>query len=245
VRGKLLSTGIETLDAQLGGGLPAGNTVLILFDPGSGYEIFSAHFALGALKSEERVCYVNTDSPVEEIKEVLREFGGDVEKYIESGALEFVDIYSERYASVFPDYLVRESREDIFGGLDALTSLREIILDPQRRGVRIIVDSFSYFLRSYDEKDVADVVEIMGVSARASQSIHFLFMCRGMHTELQENMMKHLCDTVIELLTREEGTQIRNYLKILKMRGHVPARTMIPYELTERGVEIETTKRLL
>ncbi|MBC7115023.1 MAG: hypothetical protein PWR13_778 [Archaeoglobi archaeon] len=245
MRGELLTTGIETLDAQLGGGLPAGSTVLILFDPGAGYEIFSAHFTLGTLRSNGSVCYVNTDSPVEEIVEILREFEGNLEKYIESGALEFIDIYSERYASIFPEYALRTSRDDFFGGFDALTSLREILLDERRKGKRIIVDTLSYFLRSYDEKDVADVVELMGVSARASRSIHFLFMSRGMHSEAQENMMKHLCDVVIELITREDGTQIRNYLKILKMKGHFPSRTMIPYELTERGVEVETTRRLL
>jgi len=244
---KLLTTGIETLDVQLRGGFPAGTTVLILFDPGAAHEVFAAHLTSGGLKSKEKVCYVNTDSPVGEIEEILTEYGVDVEKCRKSGMLEFIDIYTTRYSTIFPPEFLTSSPlpEFYIGGSDPLSLLRSIITDPERRKGRIIVDTLSYFLRSYELKDVSDLVEFMGVYSKASENLSILFMSRGMHEENVENTMKHLCDTVIELLVREEGDRIRKYMKFLKMRGATPQRNLIPYEVTERGIEIETTRRLL
>jgi|Deesub1362A_J573_1020465.scaffolds.fasta_scaffold03913_7 KaiC/GvpD/RAD55 family RecA-like ATPase len=242
---KLLSTGIETLDTQLGGGFPSGSTILILFDPGAGYEIFSTHLVIGGLKNKEKIFYVNTDAPIEEIEEILIEYGVKVEEYKKKGDLRFIDVYTERYASVFPRELLSQSYENALGGYDPLSGLRNLVTDPNKKGIRTILDSLSYFLRSYEIKDVIDLVELMGVFTRASQNLSIIFMPRGMHSETEENTMKHLCDGVIELLVREDGTQLNHYMKFLKMKGSSTPRNLIPYRITERGIEVETTKRLL
>lgn len=77
-------TGILGLDVQLGGGVPPGSTILLLAEPGASTEIFAQQFAYGGLTDEDNVYYLTSEQPVCEITSEMKNFGWNIEDYIES-----------------------------------------------------------------------------------------------------------------------------------------------------------------
>jgi KaiC/GvpD/RAD55 family RecA-like ATPase len=70
-------------------------------------------------------------------------------------------------------------------------------------------------------------------------------MTTGMHDNIVENNLKNVCDGVIEFRMRERGSEIERSILIRKMRGMIPLNRTIPYNVTEKGIELETTTRVL
>jgi circadian clock protein KaiC len=73
--GARAATGIEGLDAVLGGGLPRDHAYLIQGDPGSGKTTLGLHFCLTGAQQGERVLYLSTCESEEEVREVARSHG--------------------------------------------------------------------------------------------------------------------------------------------------------------------------
>ncbi|MFW5987045.1 MAG: ATPase domain-containing protein [Methanohalophilus sp.] len=66
-----------------------------------------------------------------------------------------------------------------------------------------------------------------------------------MHDNIVENNLKNVCDGVIESRMRERGSEIERYILIRKMRVMIPLNRTIPYNVAEKGIELETTTRVL
>jgi len=60
-----------------------------------------------------------------------------------------------------------------------------------------------------------------------------------------ETMMKHLCDGVIELSLKEADHEIQRRMKFIKFKGIIVPRVVIRYDLTDKGVKMESTMRVI
>ena len=69
---KRISTGVETLDKALEGGVPQGSWVVATGEPGVGKSILCIHFAYAGLKSGDPVVYVTTE---QEFRDVVEQRG--------------------------------------------------------------------------------------------------------------------------------------------------------------------------
>jgi len=74
----MLKTGIPKLDEMLGGGVPAGKSLLFFTQPGIEGDVFGMQALYNALSSGLRAAYVLTMSPPYEFFESMREFGWEV-----------------------------------------------------------------------------------------------------------------------------------------------------------------------
>lgn len=92
---KAVETGMKRLDNVLGGGFPAGTSVLVPGGPGSGKTLFSLNFLMEGARKREKCCYVSLNETKEEI---LRACSGirslsDAKKYVDRNlAIEYIPI---------------------------------------------------------------------------------------------------------------------------------------------------------
>ncbi len=241
----LVPTGIKGLDMHLGGGFPPGSTILLVGDSGSGLPMFTYQFAYGGILNGDSVVYYTTDRPVKEIKSEMQSFSMDASTF--SKQIEYVDSYTPRFYNLLPANLQKEMKPKDYlkQNVDVLNFLKATVLKERSENYRFIIDSVSYFLRSYSLYEIVDMIEIMSSVSKINQSVNILTMKGGMHDSLVENTMKHSCDGVIEFRLHEKGFDIERSMFIRKIRGMLVPSNIIPYRITRKGIELETTKRVL
>lgn len=233
------TTGINSLDAQLGGGLSSGSVVLLLEEPGAGADIFSLHVAIEGLKNNENVLYVTTDDTVEELKESISLYF-DVSTDILS-KIDIIDLVSSRMGlSTEEDsakaYLKR-TRYDTLSGLK--TSIQDVRYD------RVIINNITYFFTHYDREEVFKLIEEFSAISKQDESVFFMLMTKGMFDHQTEVAMKHSGDGVIEFSMREIEDEMQRRLKVLKLKRALVPKTVLRYDLTNKGFRMESVMRVL
>ena len=123
--------------------------------------------------------------------------------------------------------------------------LKKTVVKKHDGKYRGVIDSISFFLRSYELEDVVKTIEIMLSIGKVSGAVQLVLMTSGMHDPIIENTMKHMCDGVIEFRMKERGSEIENTIFIRKMRGMITPNKTISYGITKKGIELETTTRVL
>jgi len=81
-----------------------GSLILLVGPTGSGKSIFCLQFAFWGLKKGENVLFVNTETPYNEVIEVMSVFDMDVMPYLERN-LRFIDCYPYRHTGTHPSVL--------------------------------------------------------------------------------------------------------------------------------------------
>lgn len=244
--GYQVPTGIAGLDVQLGGGVPPGITILLLAEPGAGSEIFAQQFAYGGLVNSEEVFYLSSEHPIQEIASEMDEFGwGTKDELLDK--IDFIDAYAPRFYNVLPKELISNvsAKDFLKHGTDPLNLLKSTVTKKRDGKYRGVIDSISFYLRSYELNDVVEAIEIMSSVGKLSGAVHLIIMTSGMHDSVVENTLKHVCDGVIEFRMKERGSEIEHTIMIRKMRGMITPNRTISYSLTHKGVELETTTRVL
>lgn len=234
------TTGINSLDAQLGGGLSSGSVVLLLEEPGAGADIFSLHIAIEGLKNNEKVLYVTTDDTVEELKESISLYF-DISTDDILSKIDIIDLVSTRMGLTTEEdsakaYLKR-TRYDTLSGLK--TSIQDERYD------RVIINNITHFFTHYDRDEVFKLIEDFSATTKQDESVFFMLMTKGMFDHQTEVAMKHTGDGVIEFSTREIEDEMQRRLKVLKLKRALVPKTVLRYDLTNKGFRMESVMRVL
>ncbi len=244
---KMTKLGIEGLDYQLGGGLPAGTTMLLVAPPGSGMEVFAQQFINYGIENEESCWYFLTRVPPSELIKDMNAFGWDVRNAIDKEILEVADGYTSRFAGTLPlDILNKLSSEDLDGqSKDLMTHMKEFVvsLNPSQP-YRGVIDSISDLIREYNIEEVVDTLNLISSLTRANDGLSIILMTKGMHEQINEIKMQHNADCVIEFATSTRGNNIQRNLIVKKLRGNIPPSKKIPFVVSEKGIRIEKTERV-
>ncbi|MBP2030554.1 KaiC/GvpD/RAD55 family RecA-like ATPase [Methanohalophilus levihalophilus] len=240
-------TGVAGLDVQLGGGVPPGTTILLLAEPGTSSEVFAQQFVYGGLTSGEEVYYFSSEHPINEIVEDMKNFGWDIEGYIDTNQMDFIDAYSLRFYNVLPKHLSIDlsAKDFIKQNIDSMNLLKAVVNEPRKERYRGVIDSMSFFLRAYELSNVVEAIEVISSVGKATNAVQLILMTSGMHDTTVENTMKDICDGVIEFRMKERGSEVERSILIRKMRGMIPPSKTISYNITNKGIELETTTRVL
>jgi len=219
---KLVKTWIEGLDEILGGGLPDKSVILMVGEPGSGYDILAQQILYQHALKEDKVAYFTTMRSSDTLKEDFETFGWDVPSLEKTDQWVFVDIRTP----------------------SALQILREEMLSRIEKGCWTLIDSLSHLLRTQKFDSVLETVELLLETARKHGGIHFLLLVQGMQDPQTEITMQHLVDGVIEFTVQEVAGGIDRRIRMKKMRKTVYTPSLIPFHITERGIVIETAVRI-
>lgn len=112
-------------------------------------------------------------------------------------------------------------------------------------GKGLIIDSLSTLIM----RDGIDQVLSGVVSCRQTiQGAHdhaFFTLYRGLHAPYNEILLIRLCDVVIELHEELRGNELIRVLEVKKIVGMQPPGRVLPFIITEKGIELSTTSRVV
>ncbi len=237
---KKYSTGITPLDAQLGGGFPSGSVILLLEEPGAGADVFSFHFAVAGINNNEKVLYITTNDTKDQILQNIKLYFA-----LEDGVadrIEFIDLVSSRLIQQ------TDSTSDVKAFLkqmkhDPLKHVKTTIRSCNHE--RIILNSLAYFVLNYNAEDVVELINEMSLTAKKNDSVILLLMTKGIADDKLENTIKFMADGIIEMTINESGNEIQRLLKILKLKRVLVPKSILRYDLTDRGIRMESVMRVL
>lgn len=217
---KLIKTWIEGLDETLGGGLPDKSVILVMGEPGSGYDTFAQQVLHQHALKKGKVAYITTFRSPDTIREDLEAFGWKVSALEKTGRWIFIDVHTPKALQVF----------------------RRRVPSKIRVGCWTLVDSLSYLILTQKFQSVLEAVKLLLTNARKQGGIHFLLLTQSMHDPQTEIAMQHLVDGVMEFTARETAGGIDRRIRIKKRAVYAPR--LIPFNITNRGITIETAIRV-
>jgi KaiC/GvpD/RAD55 family RecA-like ATPase len=219
---KLLKTWIEGLDEMLGGGLPEKSVIVMMGEPGSGYDILAQQILYQNALQGGKVAYFSTSRDFDALREDFETFSWDVASLSKKDNWLFLNVNGPNVMQVMAESIPRVVAE----------------------GRWVLVDSLSYLILTKKYREVIDIVELLLNAARMHGGVHFLLLTQGMHDRETDTTMQHLVDGVMEFSAQEMAGGIDRRIRMKKMRRAVYEPRLIPFNITERGITIETAVRI-
>ena len=252
---EFISTGIETLDKLLEGGIPKGYTVLILGVPGSGVEILAKQLA-----ATGKTLYFSTDETRDRVLDTMQKFGWSIENIniVDIASLfsesilksqeERIEAYKKRSKIDLKELIsessygmpsIKKSETDFLALL--LTKTVEKLSPPEKT----IINSLDFFLEHYPEEDVFKVIHALKIRNMNAKTALFLIMTKGIHSQPFERKMETLGDCIIELEVVKRGSSFDRYISIKKMRNYARKIGIASYTIENKGFVLDTIERIM
>lgn len=235
---ELRTTGITGLDAQYGGGFPAGAFVLLVAEPMNALSLFLDQFVQGGLEKGEQVHYVAIERRPEDVQESVKQLMG---KPAEPLALQIQDFAGLQFEGMNGDAAKRYKFPTTGNVLEALS---KFLSSEVNQPCRLAVESITELLGHYPEKDVLKAVRLMKLFANHNQALTVATVTKGLHPEPLLTELKHMADGVMEFAVERKGFGIYNYIIISKMKGISDATRLLLFKETDKGLWLESTRRV-
>lgn len=243
-------TGIKGFDIIMDKGLPD-KTAIILHGPaGTGIRVFGQQFLYAGLQMGAHGIYFTAERPSDEIVEDMKFYDWDVDGYAKKKQLTFIDAYTTKYEKSYSADL--EILRELVWDVGASNQLRMALLKHLDRlskenvtQIRCVIDSLSSLMRTENAEDVIDLFEIIQTTARRYGGIYFFILDQGVHEEHFVNTLLYLADGIFEFSTRERGSELEHTMRIQKLRNMIFSTKLIPYIISEEGLVVETTERII
>ena len=211
-------------------GIERGCTMLVTGGVGTGKSTFCMQSAYNSAVAGEKVIYISFEEPIEKIrKHMQNNFGWDISKMIEQKRMELLQIdpieLSDEVINTFkkksgrqfdiklpfrPDRLI----------VDSLTALNSAFVDDPR----IYRTYLAYLIRMLER---ANSVNLVISEAKRSVLDH-----------TPTGVEEFICDGVIQLYDIRKKDLRQNGLEILKVRWGAHSRKLVPYKITNKGLEM-------
>lgn len=217
---RLMKTWVEGLDKTLGG-LPAKSVILMMGEPGSGHDLLAQQILyLHALK-EDKSAYFTTFKSDIVVRETFANYGWKLRNLEKAKQWEFGDLRSLKSSQAFQK------------------KISSII----RKGHWTLIDSLSHLLLRRNPEQAFAVIETLLESSRKYGGAHLLILTKNMHNSQTEMAVQEFVDGVIEFTSQEVHDGINRRLRVKKMKAvHMPR--LIPFNITQQGIVVETAVRI-
>jgi circadian clock protein KaiC len=217
-----LSTGIERLDAMLGGeGYFRGSTILISGTAGAGKSSLAAQFADSAARRGERCLYVAMEESEQQILRNMRSIGFDLEQWTAAGTLRFYaarpTLYGLEMHLVTIYRLVQEFAPDLVI-IDPVTNLTSVGSELEVKAV---------LMRLIDYLKTQKVTSLFTSLTGAENNI-----------EQTEVGISSLMDLWILLKMIETNGERNRGLYVLKARGLAHSNQIREFKLSSSGIQV-------
>jgi len=220
-----LSTGVAELDAMLGGGIPEGDSMLVVGPSGTGKSVLATQFITEGLRQGESGIIAIFEERPEEYASRAASLGMDFDLPQQNGKLTMIYL---RPLDLSVDEAVREILDTV-----------------ERTGAkRLAIDSLAGFEMALAPSFRADFREslyrMIGALTRTGVTILSTVEVTETFTELalSSYSISFLTDDIIRLRYVEIGGQLRRILIVVKMRGGVHSKDIREYEIASHGLRI-------
>jgi KaiC/GvpD/RAD55 family RecA-like ATPase len=232
----LTTTGISGLDAQLGGGVPLGSTILLVAQPGNAQTVFAEQFAGGGLDAGEACDFFELDRPVLGLREAIGAYVHNGKK----AQLRLFDGYSTQFGRPLP------GSPDAMPILpkDALGDILRTVGEGGRGPRRVVIESLSSLVTPDSQAGVVDFVRNLAFLGRELDLVQLVVVVRGLHDPAFETWLKHVATGVFEIGAEQKGFGVYSYLFVSKLAGVADPVRMLLFKETDKGLWLESTKRV-
>lgn len=220
-----LATGVPGLDEVMGGGIPAGDAVMLAGPAGSGKTTFATQFAAEGLRHGDGVIIVVFEEYPEEYLARAKARNQDMEKSIADGRLRI--IYMRPL-----DLSVDETLAEILEAVAAIDA------------VRVVIDSLSGFevalAPTFREDFRESLYRLVGALTATGVTIFMTTEIVGdyPHVRFTSEKVSFITDDIIVQRFVEIDGVLRTVLAIHKMRGSPHSHDFLTYEITSTGAVI-------
>ncbi len=232
---ELCKVGIEELDTQLGGGIPVGNTVLMVGSSGSGKTTTCMQFLINGARQGERGVFFTITEPLFKLTKNMAGFEFYDKKLIESGMVNLIDlrIISERLGLDTEKYSV----EDASALLDILRDIAD-----ELNVKRLVIDSITALCYRLQTREmIRDFIFKLGSSLAAMSCTTFLTseVPPQVFQYSQYGIEEFIADGIIFLGDVDRQGDLIRTLQIVKMRGTAHSRTKSAMSISSKnGIEL-------
>ncbi|MEB3264368.1 MAG: circadian clock protein KaiC [Synechococcus sp.] len=217
---ELVSSGVDSLDQMLGGGLYRGSTVLISGNAGTGKTTLACQFLHAACQRGERALLLSFEESPAQLIRNMRSVGMDLQRWVDAGLL---TIAAQRSTS--------HGLEDHLGRLERL--LEEV--QPRVAAVDAMA-SVAHVGGSLEvEAMVARQVDLL-----KSRQITFTFTTLTASQEQATSSVgvSSLTDTWLELRNVERDGERNRLIYVIKSRGMAHSNQVREFLLTSQGPQL-------
>ncbi|MEA1944447.1 MAG: ATPase domain-containing protein [Euryarchaeota archaeon] len=221
-------TYIPMLDELLGGGMPAGTSILFTSMPGITSEVFGYQIIAERMRNERDVCfiYTNTRTPVE-IEHVFQRYGWDLRSPLDSGQAFFVDSISPMMGMpAIGRYVVDDFAESEETVTNAISDIA---------GGTAVIDNIATLLDSIGVDQTFDLIERLNKEARSNDVDMVYMFTRWNYEKVMLDRLSDIVDCEIKLFSVEEKVIYRQVFAITKSNWIKTSGSKIFFEVLEPG----------
>ncbi len=254
----LISTGIANLDEFLGGGLDPGTLVLLVEPSGAGAEIFAKQFASGSGTSTVgRSVYVTTEESEREVFRAFERFGfTTVPRVVPISEAYSRRILEKRDASSrslrersTADLLASDSGDLLQAPIPEDSDFLDELLRPYTTGsppARLTIHTLDFFLGLYGVERVIDTLTAIKAANEQAGGLVLMILTGGSpHRASAQGLLDRVASCLIELEFHRRGSQFEKFLLVKKVRNKFLGVGVAPYQVNERGFQLDNLNRIL
>ncbi len=247
-----IRTGMGGLDEKLGGGIPAGSSVLLISNQEGPVRLFCQQIAFLLANEGHRILYFTIVREPNYIREEMMVYEWDTSEMEQGRQWTFIDAYSPRVQALQHGGPAQQPMGLLGSGMNAgsrvlgsdlFVTLRRDILSQLDEGDIVIIDSLSDLLVTHDPTSVRELLEILGNQIRNRNGLIFMPILSDMHDSKTVAEISHLSDVVVDF--ELESEHLEGKLRFYKMRRSQLRPLLLPFSITDRGVMAETFGRVI
>ncbi|MDP9527599.1 ATPase domain-containing protein [Pseudomonas protegens] len=219
---RTLSSGIDEMDALLGGGIETGSSTLILGPAGTGKSLIALIFAAAAVARGEKAALFIFDEELGLLLERMRKMGIDLQALQAGGDLVIEQVDA---AELSPGELSHRVRRCV----------------DQQRIKTVVIDSINGYQAAMPEENalVLHMHELLLYLNRQGAATFMTVAQHGLVGDMQTPVeITYLADTVVLLRYFEALGQVRRAISIIKKRTGRHESTIREYRISGRGLTI-------
>ncbi len=217
-----LSTGVESLDLILNGGIPKYSVNILGGPPGSGKTILAQQVVFQNATPEQKVPYlITTSEPTIKLLRYQQQFSYFDMSKINSGAVMYFNIADalsqgglNQVAKVIRQYV--EDYNPAILAIDSFKAIHDLVTEPSE------IREFGY--------DLANLLSI-------GQCTTFL-IGEYTHEDISNAPIFAIADGIIMMESERQGLQDIRHINVVKMRGDAYFRGRHPFSITRDGIEV-------
>jgi len=220
-----LSTGIAGIDEMMGGGIPAGDSVIVAGPSGSGKSVIATQFITeGVRLGQPGVIAVFEERPEEYVAR-SEQLGMDLQAGLDSNLLKVLYLRPL-------DLSVDETLREVLDTIAALGAQR-VVVDSMNGFEMALAPAFRQDFRESLYRMVGALTGV-GVTIMTTVEVVTSF------TDLQftPHGISFLTDDIVLLRYIEIESQLRKIATVVKMRGGIHSRDIREYDITSEGMVI-------
>jgi KaiC/GvpD/RAD55 family RecA-like ATPase len=140
-------------------------------------------------------------------------------------------------------YLMNDG--DVETGMQDVSEIHPDMYLPQMVGGRIVVDSLSTIIIKYGIDASLKFLRHTREMMRERGANMMFIVYTNVHTPVEMTRIMRAADIVLELKTEVHQSEIERTLAVHKIRDAAAPQRLLPFIITDRGIEASTTSRVV